>query len=232
MYIMFELNGNRIEILGTSHVSPQSVYEVTKYVNDNRPDIVCVELDRGRAIQLFRNQESSLSLSLIKRVGLTGYIFALIGNYVERKIAKKIGTKAGDDMKAGILAANKFKLPVAFIDQKIDVTLRKFSNRFTFKHKMKLLWFLFTSMFKKTDIQSFDIRGVPDTDQIDKIIQFLRPNFPIFYDVLIHERNVYMVDKLIKICKKEEDKLILAVVGAGHKKGMLELLEEAQKKLN
>ncbi|MBT6505537.1 hypothetical protein HOK68_02045, partial [Candidatus Woesearchaeota archaeon] len=208
-----KINSNEIVLLGTSHISPKSVKDINNFVQKNNPDIICIELDKNRAIGLFQKGKRKYPLSLIKRIGFSGYVFALIGSYIEKKIASKIGTKVGDDMKAGILSANKHKIPVAFIDQNIEITLRRFSKLFTFKQKLKLFWFIIKSFFTKQEKIAFDITGVPEQDQIDKIIEMLKPNVPVFYNVLIEERNVFMVNKILRICKKEQDKLILCIIG-------------------
>ncbi|MBN2875408.1 MAG: TraB/GumN family protein, partial [Spirochaetales bacterium] len=43
-----ELAGRRIVLVGTAHVSAESVHEVATVVTAEAPDAVCVELDEAR----------------------------------------------------------------------------------------------------------------------------------------------------------------------------------------
>ena len=43
-----ELSGRRIVLVGTAHVSRESVDEVAATIRDEAPDGVCVELDEAR----------------------------------------------------------------------------------------------------------------------------------------------------------------------------------------
>ncbi len=41
-------NGRRITLVGTAHVSKESVNEVRQVIEDVQPDRICLELDDGR----------------------------------------------------------------------------------------------------------------------------------------------------------------------------------------
>jgi pheromone shutdown protein TraB len=82
---------------------------------------------------------------------------------------------------------------------------------------------------KKRGLEQFDLKKVPSKDVIAKLIKDLRERYPSLYKVLIEERNQYMVRKLREIAPKY-DGLVVAVVGAGHEEGMLELLKQHTKK--
>src|SRR5690606_11140769 len=43
-----QLEGRDVYIVGTAHVSPKSVEEVTRVIREVKPDTVCVELDAMR----------------------------------------------------------------------------------------------------------------------------------------------------------------------------------------
>jgi pheromone shutdown protein TraB len=46
--IRLTLNGKEIHLIGTAHVSRDSIEEVTGAIREEKPGIVCVELDEGR----------------------------------------------------------------------------------------------------------------------------------------------------------------------------------------
>ena len=47
--VQLNLNGREIVLLGTAHVSDESVKEVSAAVREIKPEAVCVELDEKRA---------------------------------------------------------------------------------------------------------------------------------------------------------------------------------------
>ena len=49
---MFFLNRELLTIIGTAHVSEESVNEVKDAIYEQHPDIVAIELDRGRYIKI------------------------------------------------------------------------------------------------------------------------------------------------------------------------------------
>ena len=77
---------------------------------------------------------------------------------------------------------------------------------------------------KLLGIENFDLRKVPASEIIDKMVESLRGRYPSVYKTLIEDRNKYMVRRLVKILRKYPEKRVLAVVGAGHLEGMKELL--------
>ncbi len=54
----------------------------------------------------------------------------------------------------------------------------------------------------------------------------IKNNYPGVYKVIIEERNQYMANQLFNLKQYFPDAKIVAVVGAGHKKGMIKILED------
>ncbi len=221
-----------IKILGTSHVAKQSLKEIEKYIEDNQPDIVAVELDRNRLTALLHNQKKQhLSIKEIRNIGFTGFIFASIGSYVQNKIGKLVEVNPGEDMLTAVKLAKQHNLKIALIDQNIKVTLQKISKSFKFTDLFKLFVDGFNGLFfkerelKKYGLNEIDFNKVPSKKVIKKVINGLSIRYPNLYKVLVHERNIYMVRNLVNIQKHHPDSNILAVVGAGHEDGMLKILE-------
>jgi pheromone shutdown protein TraB len=136
----------------------------------------------------------------------------------------------GAEMKTALELARKEDLKVAYIDQPIKITLRNFSNEFTWKEKFRFLGDIFRGIFfpkrqmKLSGMEKLDLRKVPEQELITLLIKQLRERYPSLYKTLIDDRNKYMVKQLIKLLREDPKKRILVVVGAGHKEGMNELL--------
>ena len=138
----------RLKIIGTSHISKQSIQEIKKAFSDFKPDIISVELDVDRAKSLFEPTSTKLPVSAILKIGLKGFLFAKVGQYIQQKLGQSVGISPGSEMKAAIELAKKNKLQVAFIDQPISITLKKLSQRFGLKEKWSFFSDLVQSIFR------------------------------------------------------------------------------------
>ena len=134
----------QISIVGTSHIARQSVKEVENAIFEFKPDIVAIELDFPRYQALTTKKGKSLGWKDIKYIGIKGFLFAIIGEYVEKKLGRIVNTKPGADMLAAIKTAKKLKIAIALIDQPIAITLRKFSKAMSWKEK----WNIFVDVIK------------------------------------------------------------------------------------
>lgn len=219
-----------LTIIGTSHIAKQSVNEIKKAIEDTKPNIVAVELDFNRAVALMQKQKSKISLTDILQIGIKGYIFVKIGQIVQQKLGKMVGVSPGSEMKTAMELAKKYDLEVSFIDQPIQITLKKFSKTLTWKEKFRFVGDIIKGLLfpkrqiKELGLDQFDLTKVPESDVIEKMMEQTKGRYPSVYKTLVDDRNKYMVRSLVKLMRKNPEKKILAVVGAGHKKGMEELL--------
>ena len=62
---VLELNGRKITLIGTAHVSKESIDEVTQTIKSLNPDCVAIELDEKRADSI-QNAEKYSQLDIIK----------------------------------------------------------------------------------------------------------------------------------------------------------------------
>ncbi len=210
---------SQIRIVGTNHISKHSASEIKKAFEEFQPDVVAVELDRNRLHALMDSAKNGLSrkgppISAIPKFGLTGWLFLAIGGYVQRKLAGVVKVIPGVDMLEAINLAHQNKKQVALVDQDVNITVRRLSNRFSWKEKFTLLWDIFAGPFvmKKYKIK---IDKVPNKLMIKKLMQMLQDRYPNLYSVLIEERNIHMCVALDRITRNNEVKVLL-VIGAGH----------------
>lgn len=217
--------GNLV-ILGTSHIARQSLEEVKKSIENENPDVVALELDEPRLRGLLSRKVGRITLKDIRRVGLKGYIFSLIGGWAERKLGEKTGVKPGAEMLEAYRAARKNKKIVALIDQDISITLRKLSNSITWKEKWHFIADLFKgAVLRKKEI-CFDLSKVPSESTIKKMTSGVKKRYPNIYRVLVDERNTFMAGKIAELCTSYPEDKILAVIGAGHEKEIMEMVKK------
>ncbi|MBU0470630.1 MAG: TraB/GumN family protein [Nanoarchaeota archaeon] len=219
-----------LKIIGTSHIAKESVEEIKKAIEEWKPEIVAVELDVRRAFALMQKEKTKTSIRDALKIGLKGYLFVKIGQYVQEKLGNMVGVSPGSEMKTALEMAKKNNLKIAFIDQPIEITLKKFSKNLTWKEKFRFVGDIFAGIFtpkrqiKKLNLNKFDLTKVPDQKTISSLIKQLDERYPNVYKTLITDRNKYMIKELVKLLRDNKEQKILVVVGAGHQEGMEKLL--------
>ena len=109
-----------LTLIGTSHIAEQSLREVTAAIDKQKPDLLALELDRKRFYALTHRVRRKVSIGDIRRVGLKGFLFNLIGAWVEKKLGKVVGVEPGAEMLTAIKLAKKHNIRIALIDQDIE----------------------------------------------------------------------------------------------------------------
>ena len=217
----------QLTIIGTSHIAKESVVQVRRVIEELKPSFVAVELDDARAQALLsRKSVRRFQLRDIRKVGFKGFLFSLIGAYVERKLGERVGSAPGSEMKAAILAARSVGAKVILIDQDIVITLRRFSQVLSWREKWCLLVDVVKGLFGFGQKISFDISKVPAKEIIMQLTNEVKKRYPNMYRVLITERNISMAKNLARFIRKAPDARIVAVVGAGHEDEILRLVKK------
>jgi pheromone shutdown-related protein TraB len=207
-----------IKILGTSHISPESIKQVEKTIEKESPDIIAIELDRKRFFTLTSKGKKRLITK-----NISALVLGLIGAYLEKKLGKIVGTKPGDEMKKAISIAKEKNIELQLIDQDINITLKKLT-KIPRREKFKVFWDILTGFFKRKEKIEFDLAKVPKKELILKILDQVKRDYPSIHDILIEQRNNVMANNLKNIFFKDKDKKILAIVGAGHVSGIKKIL--------
>lgn len=213
-------------LIGTSHIAAESVATVAKAIHEHKPGIVALELDQKRLAALLHPQKAKPSMRDIRRVGVKGWLFSLLGAYVERKLGEKVGVAPGAEMLGAFRAARETGAQVALIDQDIEVTLKRFSQELTWKEKLRMATDAFKGVVLRKQDFAFDLSTVPSQKLISKMIKEVQKRYPNIYRVLVTERNEVMAHRLAHIMLDHPDKMIVAVVGAGHEKEMIQLIKD------
>ena len=89
-----------INLIGTSHIAKESIKAVISNIEKNQPDIVAIELDPGRLYGLKNKVERPKNIELIKRIGMSGFAFYVIGEFIQQKLGKIVSIQPGSEMLA------------------------------------------------------------------------------------------------------------------------------------
>lgn len=213
-----------LTIVGTSHISKQSIKEVEKTILSKKPKIVAVELDNNRAKALMA-RKTRIRFKDIFKIGIKTFLIGLLGSHLQKSLGKRVGTSPGSEMKKAIQTAYEIKATIAYIDRDIKITLQRLTKQITFKEKLKfLIETLFSFLFPKRMIK-FDLRKVPPKKLIKELTQKIKKDYPTIYRVLITERNDIMAKRLNNLMHRYPKDKIVAVVGAGHEEDIINIIK-------
>lgn len=228
------LKYKNLAIIGTSHIAKQSIREVKEAI-EKKPDIVAVELDSNRLRAIKEKGRTKLRLRDIFKIGIVGFVFALVGAWAQRKLGKLVGVTPGTEMLTAVRLARKNKINIALIDQDITLTLAKLSRAVTWKEKLRFPYDIIKAVFfrkkelRRLGIEDLDLSKVPEKKIIKVLTAELKKCYPNVYRILVKERNMYMAKRLDGMISSYPNKKILAVVGAGHEEELLDLIKKKEK---
>ncbi|MEE2776566.1 MAG: TraB/GumN family protein [Acidobacteriota bacterium] len=215
-----ELDGRRILLVGTAHVSKQSVIDVEQTIDEVAPNTVCVELCASRHQGLI-DPDSWRKLNILKvlREGKAPLLLSsLVMASFQRRIAKKLGVTPGAEMVAGIEKAGELGAELVLADRAIEITLRRTGASLGFWTKLKVFSQLLAGLFVGEDISAEDIEKLKEKERLSDALQMLANELPQAKATLIDERDVYLAQKI----RDAPGETVVAVVGAGHVKGITE----------
>lgn len=218
---------HEIIIVGTAHVSEKSVQEVISKIEEMRPDIVAVELCPARYRALIGQEvEKEIKISELLSGGkLFFFLVQLFLAYIQRKIGEELGVKPGSEMLAAIEAAKKSGARVALVDRDIGITIQRFWSAMGFFDKIRLVGSLIPAALGWGDEEEIDIDSITQADIVSQMISEFRKISPGAANVLVDERDAYLARNLHLLSKQGR---VLAVVGAGHREGILKHLEHPE----
>ena len=220
---------DNLTIIGTAHVSEKSVEEVRNTILECEPDIVAVELDATRYQNLLNekngvNQDKEIKIrESLKGNNITMFLVSGFLSYFQKKIGDEVGVKPGSEMLAAAEAAEESGAKVALIDRDIQITLKRALNHMSFWEKAKFVYSIIASFFSKDEAID-DIESIKQGDALEEVMGYFQEMSPRAFEVLVAERDAFMAQRLLDL-----DGNVVAVVGAGHKKGIQKNMENPQK---
>lgn len=213
-------------IIGTAHVSDDSVQEVKDVIREVQPDTVAIELCETRYASLTdENRWEKLNIFEVIKEGKTLMLVAnlAIGAY-QRRIGAQLGVKPGAEMIEAAKLADAVGAQVFLADRDIQTTLKRTWRNVGFIKRVGLLGAIVDSLIGgKNDIDAAEIERMKESEQLSAMLDEFAKAMPEVKGPLIDERDLYMVSKL----HDAPGKTIVVVVGAGHVPGMTKHFDDA-----
>lgn len=211
-----------LTLIGTGHV-----FRIEEAVKDAiealAPDVVFVELDKGR-----------LQALIARRQGGTP---PRSGNFVHRKlqgfqesVANLYGAEAGGEMIAAVEGAQRVGAQVALVDRPAEETLKRLMKQLTWRERGRAAWLMLKGGLgalvprrrdRKGDIES-EIRKY--SEDPDAALAEVGREFPTVRRVVIDERDALMAERIRHAMGRFRRGV--AVVGDGHVGGMRRHLDD------
>ena len=217
-----DLGEKTIYLVGTAHVSHQSVADVRTVMETIEPDTVCVELcpSRHKAIVQPENWKQMDIFKIVKEHKALFVLVQLIMSSFYRKIGKKLGIMPGAEMVESIQQAERLGAELVLADRDVNITLKRVWGYLSFWQKLKLIVQLIWSSFDSEELDEQTIEELKAKDQLEVIMEEMAQSFPGVKQRLIDERDLYLAHTI----QEAPGRSVVAVVGAGHVKGILDAL--------
>ena len=217
------LEEKQILLIGTAHISQSSVDEVNHVIEQEKPDTVCIELCASRyQAMMDKDQWKNMDIFKVVREGKSFLLFAnLIMTAFQKRLGSQLGVKPGAEMLAAAQASERVNAELVLADRDVKITLQRTWRGMPFWGRMKVMSQLLASLFIREEISKEEIEKLKESDALSEAMEMLADQSPEMKRILIDERDQFMAEKI----RQSPGKRIVAVVGAGHVKGLTAELE-------
>ncbi|MBK5970858.1 conjugal transfer protein TraB [Thiorhodovibrio winogradskyi] len=226
--VTVNVSGAHVTLLGTAHVSRASVDKVRELLQTpGEFTAVAVELCQSR-YQALMDPDALAQLDLFavireKRAHMVAANLAL--SAYQQRLAEQIGVEPGAEQREAIIQAQRLGLPVLLIDREIGVTLKRTAANLGFFKRLNLFVGLLAGLLSRDQVTEDDIETLKQGDVLETAFGEFAENRQDLFTPLISERDQFMAARLREEIGEHGYPRVLAVIGAGHSKGVAEALE-------
>ncbi|MDR1320819.1 MAG: TraB/GumN family protein [Gracilibacteraceae bacterium] len=213
-----EYQGKELILIATAHVSRESAALVREVVTAEQPDSICVELDEDR-LRNMQNPDAWKKTDIVQviRSKKVGFLIAnLILSSYQKKLAARLDTAVGQEMREGIACAEEFGKNLVLADRQIQTTFLRIWRKITFWEKLKLIFGLVFSLGDDTEVSAADVEEMLQEDMLDAALSDIRANLPKAGHILVDERDQYLAHQI----KNAPGPKVVAILGAAHVAGI------------
>jgi pheromone shutdown-related protein TraB len=216
--IHLTFNQKEFVLVGTAHVSKESIRLTKTVIEEEKPDTVCVELCPSR-YQAIRQKDRWQDTDIIKVIR-EKKSFLLLSNLLlasfQKRIARQLDVTPGEEMITAINTADALGARIHLADRDIRTTLSRIWRVMGFWSKIKLLFQLTLSLGQLEEIKEEDIEKMKQQDVLETLLSEVGKSLPALKSILIDERDQYLAEKI----RTAPGDKVVAVVGAGHIPGI------------
>jgi pheromone shutdown-related protein TraB len=221
---ILRVDGREFVLVGTAHISRESVELVRHVIEQERPDCVCVELDERRheALSQERSFETKDLREIIRQKQLSTLLINLVLASYQKRLGMKLGVTPGSELLEACRVAEDLGIPISLCDRDVRITLRRAWHALGLWQKLNLLTGVLASAFDAPEISEEELARIRQQDVLSELMNELGEAMPALKHALIDERDAYLAEKI----RLTDGQKLVAVVGAGHVEGMARAIEE------
>lgn len=220
------VDGATVRLFGTAHVSKASAEAVAREVADGDYDCIAVELCGGRHRALADPSAlAKLDLLQVIRDGQAPTITATLAlGAFQGRIAEKMGTEPGAEMRAAMDGAAARGIELALVDRDVGNTLKRIYRNVPWWRRAYLFSGLLASVLVPEELDEDGVERLKQDDLLEATFAQFATRAPAIYEPLVTERDRYMVARIEQLVAAGSRRL-LVVIGAAHLTGMATRLQ-------
>ncbi len=220
------VDGREFYLVGTAHVSKDSVNDVRTTIKQVQPEAICVELCASRHKTLTQKDawRKMDIFKILKQKKSTLLLVQLIMSSFYRKLGEQLDVQPGAEMLEGVKLAEDTGAQLVLADREIEITFKRVWGFLSFWHKIKLLAHIFLGIFEQEDIDTSLVETMKKKDQLEGIMEEFAQKLPEIKKRLIDERDIVLAQKV----RQAPGQKVVAVVGAGHVHGMTQHIQQEE----
>ena len=226
-----QLAGKSVTVLGTAHVSKASADKVKELLATGQYDGVAIELCPSRYNSMIDPDSlAKMDLFQVFKEGKASMVIAslALGAY-QQKMADEFGIEPGAEMRMAIQQAKEVNAEVHLIDREVGITLKRVYSNVPWWKKMGIVGGLLGSVISSEKVSAEEVERLKEGDILETTFAQFSEEAKELFVPLIDERDRYMAARLEQIVSESDNQSILAIVGAGHLKGIESYLTQDEK---
>mmetsp|Transcript_7522 Transcript_7522/g.13591 ORF Transcript_7522/g.13591 Transcript_7522/m.13591 type:complete len:291 (-) Transcript_7522:302-1174(-) len=252
IYLRHIPSGSEIYVIGTSHISTQSVRDVHHLIESMKPNVVCLELDSKRALHLIqRNKQGNDFLTqFTSNPQFNHGIHAETVLKMLREFVSKLDVgQSGNEFAMALDLCKTLNIRVEYIDQDANSTLEHMKHAFFCKDLPNLIsnpfktpigTFVLEKMVQSVFVarnerntqkndEMHKIDGLPGRSVAREMTQNVRYWTPHVVQEVVDKRDAIMVENIKTLLSNETSaRRVVAVVGLAHLDGIERLWNAAK----
>ena len=221
------LGETSLTLLGTAHISRASAEKVRELVSSGDYDCVAVELCPSRYNAIINPDAlAKMDLFQVIKEGKAAMVAANLAlGAFQQRMAEQLDIKPGAEMRTAIDISKDLKLPILLVDREIATTLKRVYHNVPWWQRMNIIVGLMASVVSRHEVSEAEIEKLKEGDVIESTFAQFAEEAEYLYDTLVDERDRYMSARLLQEIYNGEHKRVLAIIGAGHMKGISKYIE-------
>lgn len=219
---LVEIDGKKIYLVGTAHVSQASVALVEETIAEFKPDSVCIELCESRYKTLKDPDawQKTDIVSVIKQGRSYVLLLQLFLASFQKRIGRHLDIKPGKEMMRAAELASENGARLVLADREIKKTLKRAWASIGLLKSVKIVGAFLDSAKGNGELKAEDIEKLKSSDMLQEAMQQFGNELPQLKQTIVDERDQYMAEQIQKACGPT----IVAVLGAGHITGITQLI--------